>query len=138
MQIDDRYWAGIFDGEGTIYFAKDLKCFKISVAQKEPEILYLMQIRFGGNVTKDKNRTIHRWNISGALRLRNFLDAVLPFLIVKAVEGRIAKEILEGIRPNGFGMFPMKPEERERRQKLRDAMMADRADPKMCDGLPLP
>lgn len=134
MEIPNSYWAGIFDGEGNIYFAKDLVHIKVGVAQKEPGILYLLKTRFGGNVYQYGEQPTPHWECFNKQQTTSFLKAIVPYLIIKKVEAEIALEALSGWLPSRNypnGMNPaMRPEERARRQGLKDRFDADRADPK--------
>lgn len=134
MEIDNRYWAGLFDGEGNINFSKDLKHMRVNVTQKEPLILQLIKNRFGGTIAKYRCHTCHRWFANNKDQMLNFLESISPYVIIKAVEVQCSIEALKGFRNskwNGGGMNrKLDPEELDRRQVLRDKLMADRKDEK--------
>lgn len=131
MYIDNRYWAGIFDGEGNIYFAKDLIHMKVAVAQKEVAILYFLRTRFGGRVYKYGVQSTAHWECFNKKDMINFLSAIKPYLIIKRVECEIALEALSGWRPSNHynkGMNEALPkEEMDRRRLLKEKFDADRS-----------
>lgn len=135
MEIDNRYWAGLFDGEGHIYFAKDLVHIKVSLTQKETAVLFLLKNRFGGYIHKYGKQTCHKWEVGGRKDMVAFLEAVKPYVIIKAVEVGAALEALSGFRQSRFynsGLNAALPvEEMDRRRVLREKLMSDRADPKI-------
>ena len=130
MTIDNRYWAGLFDGEGSIHVAKDLRHMYVTLTQKELPILFMLKNQFGGTVKKYGKQTCHKWQIVAADSVELFLKSVAPHSIIKAVEIQVTLELLKGWG-RGRGYQPkMKVEEEARRQSLRDRLMADRADDK--------
>lgn len=130
MLITNSYWGGVFDGEGNIYFAKDLKHISVSVAQKEVAILYMLRLRFGGRIYKSKSPT-RRWEVFNKRDCVRFLETVKPYLIVKRVEAEIALEAMTGWRQSRYynnGMNSALPqEEMDRRRILKERFDADRA-----------
>jgi len=136
MDISNQYWAGFFDGEGNIYFAKDLVHMKVGISQKETETLYLLKMRFGGYLSRTGGKyPCARWEVGGKKEIVSFLEAVCPYLIVKRVEAEIALEALKGWREsrnyksglNG----PLPQEEIDRRRNLKKKFDEDRNDPKI-------
>lgn len=88
---DSAYAAGIFDGEGYVgvYSRSDGRCvggkaFGISVriAQKRPEVLRWIQIRWGGTIHLQGSTQIPCLNLPQGCA-REFLIDVQPYLIVK-------------------------------------------------------
>lgn len=133
MKVLDSYWAGLFDGEGSIYFAKDLKHLMVTVTQKETAILYLLQGTFGGRVYKSHASGCHRWEAISKSQSEPFLNAIKPYAIIKAIEVQIALEALSGFRNSRYNKGMNKPldaEEIERRRVLRQKFYEDRALPK--------
>lgn len=136
MEIDNRYWAGLFDGEGNIYFAKDLFHIKVSVTQKETAVLYLLRNRFGGQVYSYKKQLVGKWEVFNKADSIRFLEAMLPHLIIKAIEARLALEALKGWNlrgtKNGDGGRgrPMLASELDRRKSINEAFYVDRVNPK--------
>ncbi len=134
MEISNQYWAGLFDGEGNIYFAKDLIHMKVAVAQKEVTILYLLRIRFGGRVSQYGITPTAHWECFNKKDMLKFLEAVKPYLIIKRVEAEVALEALSGWKPSNYynkGLNSKLPqEEMDRRKSLKEKFDAERALPK--------
>lgn len=131
MTIDNRYWAGLFDGEGSIYIAKNLRTAQVVVTQKELPILFMLQKQFGGKIIKYGKQTCHKWRVASAGDIEKFLEAIAPHAIIKAVEIQVALELIKGGWGRGRGYQPpMSSAEEARRQGLRDRLMADRKDEK--------
>jgi len=126
MNIDSRYWAGLFDGEGSIYFDKRCSSIQITVTQKDTPILHLLKNRFGGAVTKYGKQNCHKWRIVGVGKTLAFLKEIGPFCIIKAVEVQCALEMLSGWKFESKGYHPLSDKERERRVSLRHQLMTDR------------
>lgn len=135
MKVSNQYWAGLFDGEGHIYFAKDLRHMTVGVTQKETAILFLLKGVFGGRVYKSHANTCHRWEAISKAQTLPFLEVIAPYVIIKAVEVQVAIEALSGFRNSKYNSGGMNPpldaKELKRRKLLRDKMMTDRADPKI-------
>ena len=146
MNVSNQYWAGLFDGEGNVYIFKNLKRIQAIVTQKETPILYLLREKFGGHVYRSTRA--HFWRCGSLKETQNFLEAIKPYSIIKAVEIQIALEIMSGMKKrvniykkeligvNGnrsglAGVVPVSKEELQRRQDLRDAFYVDRRDPKI-------
>lgn len=93
------YIAGFFDGEGCvgIYTAdKGQHYLKVQLTQNEsPEALYLfgkLCSLFGGATSRQltkTGRTKLNWQVSSA-KAAVFLNAVMPFLVMKAEQARVA------------------------------------------------
>jgi len=93
------YLAGFFDGEGCvgIYPHRNSQTGKqyyeltITVTQKDRTILNLFQAHFGGNIVRTGKPNIRRWYLSGPSGAI-FLTEILPYLMVKAGQAKIALE----------------------------------------------
>jgi hypothetical protein len=85
-ETDKAYAAGFFDGEGHISYPKSSKAhhLQVVVAQVDRAPLDWLQLYFGGRVRFYHNARagIHRWTLSTS-QAASFLEAVLPYLIVK-------------------------------------------------------
>ena len=91
------YFAGFFDGEGYIGIPTVRSKFRsltVNVTQKDKTVLNFFQCAFGGGISKNKVNQCYQWYIysDGALR---FLKELLPFLMLKAGQARIAIEFQE-------------------------------------------
>lgn len=96
MEFEPRYYAGFFDGEGSvgIYFRNQnkLKTRKYAVlivciaqtGELGKRILQPLQDRFGGCITKSKQsgRDMWKWYISSN-KAHSFLSEILPFTFIK-------------------------------------------------------
>ena len=138
MEISHQYWAGLFDGEGTIYFAKDLIHMKVGVAQKEVLVLHLLRNRFGGYIRRPVPSTSCRiWEVGGKKEMVAFLEAVRPYLLIKRLETEIALEALKGwnlrnSKNGGGGRGRSMPQvELDRRRVLKDLFDSERAKEKI-------
>lgn len=76
--------AGLFDGEGTtsVLAAKrdKWKYPRLSMAQKNPEVLYKLQQLLGGKVYKSNTRNIYNWNVYKREDVIDALNKLWPFL----------------------------------------------------------
>lgn len=92
-----EYIAGFFDGEGCVdiryrtthngrYNRFELRC-TISQVYRKP--LDMIQEIFGGSISPRRNKAIHYYVVTGGLA-NKFLEAIRPFLIVKADEADTA------------------------------------------------
>ena len=103
------YFAGFFDGEGSIGIYK--KKYVVCVVQCDPRPLNRMKEIWGGNIyVQTKMKATHRskyiWQTHG-LEARPFLSDVLPFLRVKKEQAEIYLSVL-GITPRGRGTSAQK------------------------------
>jgi len=131
MDITPEYWAGLFDGEGRIVVAKDFTHIFVSVTQKELPILYLLKARYGGTITNYKNQTCGKWLIHGCEKTVRFLSDIEPYAIIKRKEIIIALELFKGWMQGDYnkgynGGKKLKPEELERRTRLRNQLQEER------------
>jgi len=81
--LDIAWAAGIYEGEGSCV-SSGSDSFTVSIAQKDPELLYRLRDFFGGSVKlycvgKDGRFPIFHWRVCGD-RGRVFLAAIYPFL----------------------------------------------------------
>jgi hypothetical protein len=88
----NEYWAGFFDGEGSIGLYEKAKYpgvfdFGCSVTQKVARPLLALAGQFGGSVNTH-SRGISAWKITGN-QSEDFIKAVLPHLDVKARQARL-------------------------------------------------
>ncbi len=109
------YTAGFIDADGAIVITRGgekSKRFKekrrwysifVTVSQKNPTILYLLQKKYGGNVQIHKRKAIdknhklaHTWRIQ-ANQAYKFLKKIYPKLILKKRQARLAMMLQENI-----------------------------------------
>jgi hypothetical protein len=116
--IFTSYVAGFFDGEGSIQLYMAMRANKngkdylrsqlyVSVTQLDPTVLNRLKDEFGGNVYERRPRATksgeehRRWDWVATSKVAlSFLEAIRPYLIVKAEEADCAIEfghtMLEG------------------------------------------
>jgi hypothetical protein len=89
--IEVAWAAGIYEGEGscvTNHNGKGSMSFSVTVAQKDPELLYRMRDLFGGTIShyerifNKKVCPIFHWKICGD-RARTFIGVIYPFLTAR-------------------------------------------------------
>lgn len=84
MVFEVAWAAGLFDGEGTtsVLAAKRDKWEypRMSMAQKNPEVLERFQAVVGGRIYKSNTREIYNWNLYKREDVENALNILWPFL----------------------------------------------------------
>ncbi len=118
-----EYWAGFFDGEGSVYI-NPIGGVQISVAQKNPEVLYLLKKDFDFGHIRDKGKRVSsgfNWTVGLKKDAEIFLNAIYPFSIVKKKEIEIGLKALSLIRKENIfdGCHPLSEKEMEERMYLR-------------------
>lgn len=116
-ETDKAYAAGIIDGEGCILIQKR------SIERKSPtyslrvalgvtdECLCIWMLRkFGGTRIKNYNRgpnyrRVYRWDLSGP-RASEFLEKILPYLVIKVQQAQLGIEFQNGIGYVGGTYLP--------------------------------
>ena len=122
-----QYWAGFFDGEGhvTIGKAGTVKC---GITQNDASVLEMLVPEFGGKVYRKgiksaTGQSSSVWQLNDARGVLDFLEDVRPYLVVKAKEADIAMECARLVRTDNVGCNPLAPEERTKREELRDRLL---------------
>lgn len=113
------YVAGFFDGEGSISIKNPGKNTSyricISIAQKRPEPLFMIQARWGGSLNKRDN------NISTLLMFSkkavSFISDIYPYLVVKRKQAEIAIKFQEGKKNTGARGMSVERKEEEAAMK---------------------
>lgn len=84
MEFEAAWAAGLFDGEGTtsVLAAKRDKWEypRMSMAQKNPEVLERFQKVVGGKIYKSNTREIYNWNMYREEDVITALNILWPFL----------------------------------------------------------
>ena len=94
-EVDKAYAAGFFDGEGHVRcdLIKGYPHLVASASQVDPQPLDWLKTLFGGRVyrTGDRRRTqgVFNWQVN-TTDAYMFLDAVLPYLMVKKADAEEA------------------------------------------------
>lgn len=110
------YLAGFIDGEGSIAVGlnrtkKGVRRWylKISAHQLDPRPLRALQGRFGGSVRRHSDpprvRAIYEWTATSK-QAAHAIEALRPFLIVKADEADVALEFQRIVGANPPGRRP--------------------------------
>jgi len=119
--VSSQYLAGFFDGEGCFGIARSARprgriehSVRVSVTQKRRAVLAAFVERFQGTVGRHKSG-VYVWSISGRGRTRVFLDAIQPFLVVKAPAASVVRRFLDtGRQPRQVRVCEAVYAERER------------------------
>jgi hypothetical protein len=83
--LDIAWAAGIWEGEGSVNYVNNgstTPSFRVSVCQKDPEILYKLRSMFGGSILKPRlegGKTIHVWYLYTS-RAHGFMLTLFSFL----------------------------------------------------------
>lgn len=109
MDIDDSlelaYFAGFFDGEGSISILEHTKPtgyrymrLLVQVGCTNLEVLEWFQLRFGGNIYNHKRngnrKQCYTWQLHSRMAA-NALMLMQPYLLVKVEQARLALEFQE-------------------------------------------
>ncbi len=124
---DKAYVAGFFDGEGTIGIiarkphqkSKTLNCYHqlhVSCTNTNEEVIKYLHELFGGSIfkawdTRGKRRACYRWGLTSR-KAKEFLQAILPYLIVKKQEATIAIEFQAAFEYSPYILPPQTIEKR--------------------------
>jgi len=131
--IDLQYAAGFFDGEGCVYISPEGRpC--VSVTQKRPDVLRLFREDFGGRVVNhDKKVSCNRWQILSREEIINFLEAILPYSIVKTDEITLGIKCAMLINSQNKGCNPHSESDWAERYKIRAEMQKLRPSRRMVN-----
>ncbi|HWF62936.1 MAG TPA: LAGLIDADG family homing endonuclease [Nitrospira sp.] len=107
-ELDAAFFAGFYDGEGSVCGRKGYNVVSVHVVQKDPELLFKARDLWGGSITfrvntsgpseafegyDSWNNPVYRWQISGD-RARVFLKSIYPYLSSRR-KGQIDKVSLK-------------------------------------------
>lgn len=106
MQISDQYFAGLFDGEGTLRISFNRTQYQlfISLGMTDEVPVQALKERFGGWVELRSNSHNPNWSPVWIWRGSSkaaicFLDATEQFLITKAPQAKLAREFQALLKP---------------------------------------
>jgi len=121
--LSNEYVAGFFDGEGCVSINTTGRC-TISITQKNPEVLYLIQKQYGGNVhcKWKKHFECSHWLTNGKQDVIRFLNLIKPYVVVKKKEIDLGLQAAALVRDGNIGCNPLSIEERETRMLIRQQM----------------
>jgi len=135
--MDDRYAAGLIDGEGCILISRQVfdryvrYQLRVVMRMTNPAPLIAMQKEYGGSLSlgsapKDpRHRRTLAWTIVSR-DAANLLRRIRPYLLVKGEEADIALEFQDGIpigQRLGKGNRELPASEWARRERLHDAII---------------
>lgn len=123
--MDDRYAAGLFDGEGYIRIARWQKPQSVhiryqvfgGIGMTYYPVIQMLRDTYGGSINQNRHdlrSSNHRiqftWHV-GSQIAAIFLRRVIPFLVVKKEEAEVALMLQEHIdrlpyKPGGTGIRP--------------------------------
>lgn len=110
--IDIAWSAGIYEGEGSCRLCgKTKRGFMVSVAQKDPELLYRLRDWFGGSI-QDQNpkHECFVWNACGD-RARIFIALIYDVMTVRRkgqIDATGSLDFLSGTSPSGLNIAQLK------------------------------
>lgn len=127
MRLHVAYLAGLFDGEGwvsikrnTTYYRRATFTPTAEMTVREGWLLERVQAQFGGTVREQRSRsdehsTYFKWHLSGTRQLIPFLEAVIPFLLLKQAQATLALDL--AVRQNGGSNRPISDDEWQWRER---------------------
>lgn len=84
MELDLAWAGGFFDGEGTTSVLKaqrdKYRYLRMSVSQKNPELLYKFQTIFNCGKVYKNSRGIHSWDCYRQDEVFDVLDKIWPYI----------------------------------------------------------
>lgn len=103
---EKAYIAGIMDGEGLIgyYFQKSKNRHEatVTITNTDPRLMNWLQEKIGyGNVKSERSgysrrkHVCHVWCISNKPRVRDFLEAITPYLMIKQDQAKLLLNLWE-------------------------------------------
>lgn len=132
--INLQYAAGFFDGEGCVYISPEGRP-QVSITQKKADILKAFKEKFGGRVVShdgEKERC-SRWQILSKDEVITFLEAILPYSVVKHDEIKLGIKAARLISTTNSGCNPLSASEWEQRYQIREEMQKLRPSRRMVN-----
>ncbi len=111
--VCDAYAAGIIDGEGCIQITRSRRNLhlRVMVSNTNLEVLEWLQLNYGGSICAHKTyaltprKKIYDWTAAGP-NATELLEKILPFLIIKEREARIAVQYPHWTRKGATVLVP--------------------------------
>lgn len=91
--ISLQYIAGFFDGEGSV-FCTAKGYVAVSITQRRPKVLYLIQAHLGYGRVLHSKAGIHFYRITRTDYLEMFLSAIQPFTLEKRDQVDLALQMV--------------------------------------------
>lgn len=99
-RVSAQYLAGFFDGEGCVSITGKKPHLQITISQKNPKVLHLIQksLKIGKVWSRDtKWGKTHQLKIDRHEDQRKFIEIILPYSIVKRKHLEVALDFLSTI-----------------------------------------
>lgn len=124
--LSNEYIAGLFDGEGCVWISKSTrkthKCYdytlRACIANQNTQVLELVKERFGGYINKS-NKWCSQLVFAGNIA-KPFLEAVLPFAVIKKEQVIVGLDFLNGKLRNFYQKGGLPEAEAEWRELHRE------------------
>lgn len=131
--LTDEYIAGFFDGEGCVSIGTRGQC-QVSITQKNPEVLYMIQEIHGGAVgcKERKFNNCYAWRQVSKEGVGKFLESILPHSVVKRKEIELGLEAVSRLRSGNNGCNPLTSQEMAVRESIRERMQLLRPKKTFC------
>lgn len=127
--ISKEYIAGFFDGEGCISMnfsverptkirpkGRTRHALQTSITNTSKDILVLIHSMYGGKVYRHSSGC-WVWKICHRDLQKNFLNDVMPYLMLKNLQAKIALRYLDTVLENGNGYNPIGESTKEIRKE---------------------
>ena len=133
--LSEEYVAGLFDGEGCVTIARDVKRLRIGIANTNKEVLVLLADQFGGHVYSQHQYSpthspAYQWILSKHRDQRRFLRLIGPHSLIKATAIHCALRFLDTGKQWGgdYRINVLSSEEWQKRRTARDDLYIVNAD----------
>jgi hypothetical protein len=140
MSLKASYIAGVFDGEGCIYYSNKTRSLKLSIGQSDPAILFRIKQMYGGfvvgcepNAAAGQKKYVWTWYLNRQADILKFIDAIEPYLIVKRNEALYTLNYLDN-QLDSDGFYHLLQEEKRRSVKPTDLSASDKSQVKAIYG----
>lgn len=116
-KIEKAYMAGLFDGEGCIVIAEEVRHSKvisyrlqIALGNQDEPVIFWLKAKFGGRVGLNKRPDKMRYWVASSREAGAILKQIVPFLQIKKQQCLLALSFLEIGRGNHRAKLKMKRE----------------------------
>jgi hypothetical protein len=111
------YYAGLFDGEGNVDLSKNSvgssHRVRSQVSQKPKQLLEMCKSDFGGSLYHNKANGGWLWVLHANQAIR-FFNAILPYLVLKREEVKLAIEYQRQLHARGGNGYILEQEHQAR------------------------
>lgn len=103
MTDEDAYFAGLFDGEGSVLIVRQTSRNRfyqldVKLGNTYVEVVSALQERYGGSIHQTilkSGKSYHTWRLRSG-KAADFLIRVFPFLIIKRTQAELGLTFQEG------------------------------------------